>query len=97
MACNLTVGRKIPCKDVVGGIKAVFFINYGTALTFDSTDTDVVDDIQLVGGGAITALKYEVKVIVLLNKTLHSSRENGTTFFEQTLNLTLAKLTVQDH
>ena len=97
MACNLTIGRKIPCKDVVGGIKAVFFINYGTALTFDGTDTDVVDDIQLVDGGAITALKYEVKGNSSFEQNITSSRENGTTFFEQTLNLTLTKLTVQDH
>lgn len=97
MACNLTVGRKIPCKDVVGGIKAVFFINYGTALTFDSVDTDVIDDIQLVSGGAVTALQYDVKGNSSFEQNITSSRENGTTFFEQTLNLTLTKLTVQDH
>ena len=25
MACDLTLGRKEPCKDVVGGIKNVYF------------------------------------------------------------------------
>jgi len=44
MACDLTLGRKVPCKDVVGGIKAVYFVNYGASATYDSTDTDVIDD-----------------------------------------------------
>lgn len=97
MSCTLTLGRKEPCKDSVGGIKSVSFINFGTTITYDSTDEDVVDDIQLVGGGAVTAFKYEVKGNSSFEQTITSSRENGTTFFEQTLNLTLHKLTVQDH
>ena len=97
MSCTLTLGRKEPCKDSVGGIKSVSFINFGTTITYDSTDVDVVDDIQLVDGGAVTAFKYEVKGNSSFEQTITSSRENGTTFFEQTLNLTLHKLTVQDH
>ncbi len=57
MACDLSLGRKVPCKDVVGGIKAVYFIDYGDiSITYDSTDTDVIDDL-----GAVTAYKYELK------------------------------------
>ena len=29
MACDLSLGRKEPCKDVVGGIKAVYFADFG--------------------------------------------------------------------
>ena len=61
MACNLTKGRKEPCKDVVGGIKAVYFIDYGVSVTKDGVDTDVVEDIQTAAGSGITAFKYEVK------------------------------------
>lgn len=93
MACDLTKGRKEPCKDVVGGIKAVYFMDYGDiTIGYDSTDTDVVDDL-----GAVTAFKYEIKGNSSFEQTITSSRENGTTFFDQTLNLTLKKLTVQDH
>ena len=42
-------------------------------------------------------LKYEIKGNSSFEQNITSSRENGTTFFEQTLNLTLTKLTVQDH
>lgn len=93
MACDLTKGRKEPCKDVVGGIKAVYFMDYGDiTIAYDSVDTDVVDDL-----GAVTAFKYEIKGNSSFEQTITSSRENGTTFFDQTLNLTLKKLTVQDH
>ncbi len=93
MACDLTKGRKEPCKDSVGGIKAVYFADFGDiTIAYDSTDTDVVDDL-----GTVTVFKYELKGNSSFEQTITSSRENGTTFFEQALNLTLKKLTVQDH
>lgn len=99
MACDLTLGRKIPCKDVVGGIKSVFFVNYGLTLTYNGSDTDALDDIQTDDSSpaAITAFQYDVKGNSSFEQTITSSRENGTTFFEQTLNLTLTKLTKEDH
>ena len=30
MACTLTTGRKLPCKSAFGGIKRVYFADYGT-------------------------------------------------------------------
>ena len=93
MSCDLSLGRKLPCKDVVGGIKAVYFIDYGDiSIAYDSTDTDLIEDL-----GAVTAFKYELKGNSSFEQTFTSSRENGTTFFEQTLNLTLTKMTKEDH
>ena len=93
MACDLTRGRKEPCKDVVGGIKAVYFIDYGDiTIAYDSTDTDVIDDL-----GAVTAYKYELKGNSSFEQAITSSRENGTTFFDQTLTLTLKKLSKEDN
>ena len=58
MACDLTKGRKEPCKDVVGGIKAVYFADFGDiTIAYDSVDTDVVEDL-----GTVTVFEYEVKV-----------------------------------
>ena len=93
MACDLTKGRKEPCKDSVGGIKAVFFADFGDiTIAYDGTDTDVVDDL-----GTVTVFRYDLKGNSSFEQTITSSRENGTIFFEQTLNLTLKKLTVQDN
>lgn len=90
MACDLTTGRAIPCKDAVGGLRAVYFIDYGDlgAISYNATDTDVIDTF----GGAPTAYKYDLKGNSSFEQTVNSSRENGTTFYEQTLNLTLTKL-----
>jgi hypothetical protein len=47
--------------------------------------------------GTFTAYKYELKGNSSFEQTVTSSRENGTTFFEQTLNLTLHKLSKEDN
>ena len=94
MACDLTKGRKEPCKDVVGGIKNVYFVDFADfTVVFDSTEKDVVQSI----GTNVPSFKYELKRNSSLEQTVNSSRENGTTFYEQTLNLTLKKLTKEDH
>ena len=95
MACDLTLGRKEPCKDVVGGIKNIYFVDFGDlTLTFDSApDVDVVSSV----GTSVENFKYEVKGNSSLEQTVNASRENGTVFYEQTLNLTLHKLTKEDN
>jgi len=92
MACDLTKGRKEPCKDVVGGLKAVYFVDYGDLGTVTKTEDEITDL-----SGTFTTYKYELKGNSSFEQTITASRENGTTFFEQTLNLTLKKLTKEDH
>jgi len=46
MACGINLGRKEPCKDVVGGLRNVYFINYddtNKSITFNSTDDTLVE------------------------------------------------------
>ena len=93
MACTLTKGRIEPCKDVVGGIKNVYFTDFGT---FGAVSQDADDQITDMDG-TFTAYKYELKGNSSFEQTVTSSRENGTTFFEQTLNLTLHKLSKEDN
>jgi len=92
MACDLSLGRKEPCKDVVGGIRAVYFTDFGDLGTVTQTDDEITDL-----SGTFTAFKYEVKGNSSFEQNITSSRENGTTFFEQTLNLTLHKLSKEDN
>jgi hypothetical protein len=95
MACDLSLGRLEVCKDSVGGLKNVYFVNYGDlgAITYDITNTDVIDAIV----GTPNAYKYELKGASTFTQNINSSRENGTTFFDQVLELTFKKLTVKDH
>ena len=92
MACNLTAGRKEPCKDVVGGIRKVYFTDFGGYGTVTQTNDEITDM-----SGTFTAFEYELKGNSSFEQTITSSRENGTTFFEQTLNLTLKKLSKEDN
>ena len=92
MACDLTRGRKEPCKDVVGGLKNVYFVDFGDLGTVTQTDDEITN---MTGDSSndLTAFKYELKGNSSFEQTVTASRENGTVFFEQTLNLTLKKLT----
>ena len=94
MACDISLGRLEPCKTSVGGLKAVYIMNEGdaTGVTYDATDTDAITAIQ----GTPSGYKYDLKGNSSFEQTINSSRENGTTFFTQTLNLTLKGLTAKD-
>ena len=98
MACDLTRGRSLECKDAVGGLQAVYFVNFGSDLTitYDLTDTDVIDQ-MVASADTVTAYKYELKGANSLEQNVQTSRDNGTTYWEQVLNLTLTKMTKEDH
>tara|TARA_R110002033_G_scaffold33510_3_gene70959 strand:+ start:825 stop:1355 length:531 start_codon:yes stop_codon:yes gene_type:complete len=91
MACALTTGRKVPCKSAFGGIKTVLFADFGTiaSIAVDSTTKEAT---ITNGSPAPTWYEYDVKGNSSLETSVTSSRENGTTFYTQTLNLTLTYL-----
>jgi hypothetical protein len=43
MACDLTKGRAVPCKDVVGGIYAVYFVDFGDLGTVTLTNDEITN------------------------------------------------------
>jgi hypothetical protein len=88
MPCVLSTGRKLACKEVVGGIKQVFFVDYGTLGAVTITNGTV----SALAGTTYTCYQYDVKSASGLEQTITSSNDNGTTFFEQTLTLVLTKL-----
>jgi hypothetical protein len=95
MACDIANGRLEVCKDAVGGIDAIYFINFGdyTSITYDGTNTDVIDTVA----GVSNLYKYELKGANTFDQVITSSRENGTTFVEQTLTVTLKKQDAVTH
>lgn len=96
MACeNLSLGRLKPCKDSVGGIKNIYFVNYGDfdGIVYNASDTDTIDTL----GSTINCYKYEVHFSSSFTQNIQSSDANGTTAFEQVIELTLPKLTKDDH
>ena len=93
MACDLSIGRKVPCKDVLGGITKVYFVNFGDLGTVTFNAGDEISNMT----GTASAFQYDVKGSSSLEQAITSSRENGTTFFEQTLTLSLPKLSKEDN
>jgi hypothetical protein len=95
MACDISMGRIEPCKDSVGGLDAIYIINEGdiTEFTMDATDTDVIAEVT----GSPKAYKFDLKGNSSFETTINSSTENGTSFFEQTLSVTLKKLDIDSH
>ena len=87
MACLITAGREEVCKESVGGLQAVYFLNYSSG-SFDKNTDGEVDDLA-----GYTVYKYELKGTSAYTETVNSSRENGTTFFSQELTVNLKKLT----
>ena len=90
MAFALTTGRKLPCKQSVGGLRTVSFAVFGTLGT------------ATISGGNISALsgtptffKYDLKgATSSLTTNIISSRDTGTTVYESTLELTFTHLDV---
>lgn len=89
MACDIANGRVESCKDSVSGLDAIYFVNFGIESS-DVTYTTGTDEVSAVDG--VTSLyKYELKGNNSFEQTITSSRENGTTFFEQVLSIELKK------
>ena len=97
MACDfIDDGRALNCKNSVGGLKAVYFAEFDEATNIGwvkDTSLDTIDDITTAG----TVFKYDLKGNSTFEQTITASRENGTVFYEQALNLTLPKLSAVDN
>ena len=88
MACNLSAGRQEVCKESIGGIQGVYFVNYTTG----SFTKNVSGEVTAVPSGSVLYF-YQLKGSSAYTETVTTSRDNGTTFFSQELVLNLKKLT----
>ena len=103
MASTITGPRPEPAKETVGGLKAVYIINFEDAnldIAEDSNDSGLtIKRIRQVGSALadVTAYKFDLKGNSSYVENVQSSRENGTLVFEQVLELTLKRLTKESH
>tara|TARA_R100001163_G_scaffold22361_1_gene18930 strand:- start:821 stop:1435 length:615 start_codon:yes stop_codon:yes gene_type:complete len=109
MACSLTAGRGIDCRDSIGGIKAVFFTNNycdnilaAAEVTGDSytiTDADFVD---WTIAGVPTSSKVRVLRYLLVTDlssmtvAVSADKATGSVMYNQTLSIVLQKTTPAD-
>lgn len=91
MACELTAGFALDCKEGVGGIKAIFLqqlVDFQSGVTVDATSEEI--------DGLPTASVYQYtlpKHTGSFTEEVQSSVENGTIFYTQTVTATFFKLT----
>ena len=94
MACDITIGRLLGCRDQVGGVKAVYLIDFADipVLTFDADE-----QISAFATGLTSVFRYDFQAETgSFEEVITSSLENGTVFYEQNLEINLFALTKED-
>ncbi len=107
MSCELLIGRTEPCKDSIGGLKAVYFFNEEPTVTYYTNDWNSVGtpavaaefhDMVFWVDDVVNLYKFELKA----NENSYvenvlSDRNNGTTVYQQVLNIKLKKQDATTH
>lgn len=102
MPCEISAGRDVSCKDAVGGIKGVYFLNYTdkwweTAVFSSTGSPNEIEKFATASDAGYVVYYYQVRrEMCNLEVSVNSSPENGTTFFEQSVSLSFNKLTQVD-
>lgn len=106
MSCDIISGRIEECKSSVSGLKSIYLINYESLnsddATYDTVTANHEDELiswsPVDTASALTLYKFELKSTTNSFVTaINSSRDNGTTFFEQTLVAALKRQDVVTH
>lgn len=92
MACALTSNYVIDCKDSLGGLTEVYFMEFGNLTSYTEASGVIT---ALVKAAGKKFYKYElVKGTSMLMENINASVENGTIFYQQELTVVLNKLQV---
>lgn len=87
MSCDLSKGRKLPCKDQKGGVKNIYVAN------FNAYGFTIANNVVTALGTLAEVFKWELKGSAnTFTETPNASRDNGTTFFSQAIACTFPKL-----
>ena len=95
MACELTRGRGLDCKDIMAGVRNIYFAQHAD-LTITTANGAVT---QIAGAGGYSAGYYKYRIPkgqASMVETINASVENGTVFYDGAINLKLHKLSLDD-
>jgi hypothetical protein len=89
MACNLTAGIQLSCRDNVGGVATAYITDFTNiaSITKNSGDT-----ITAISGSGIFFEFQLIRTSSQYTETVNASLENGTVFYTQELVTYFAKL-----
>jgi hypothetical protein len=89
MACLLANGRGLECRESIGGIRNIYFVNNNDMGAYTIDADGELDDL----GATSTAYQYALNPQGSdFDEAITVSEENGTVFYEQTINLMLPNL-----
>ena len=89
MACLVANGRALECRESIGGIRNIYFVNNNVMGAYTIDADGELDDL----GAASSAYQYALNPQSSdFDEAITVSEENGTVFYEQTINLALPNL-----
>ncbi len=105
MPCTLSAGRIVDCKDQIGGIVKVFFtkdycsdIRGRATITNDEMTTAGFANWDIAESSVVNVYQYDLRPdLSSVTVNVNSDAATGTTTYEQTLSLTLQKLSKEDN
>lgn len=89
MPCAITAGYTIDCREQIGGINAVYFGEFANFTIADASGT--VTAITKVATKKFYKFEVPTKSSAVAMSTATGSTENGTLFFEQSIELPINK------
>ncbi len=93
MACDLTKGRGIPCRNLIGGVKYIYFGQFDEISAITTVGSEVTD----IEMGSNTLFRYSVRRgNASVTETITGSTENGTVVYAPSLNVKLTGLSKAD-
>jgi len=87
MACDITSGFALGCRNNTGGIKAIYILSGSV-----STITDTSNEISDIDGAGIFYQFDLQRGTSDFTETINGSTENQTVFYEATVNAAFAKM-----
>jgi len=88
MSCDITSGFELGCRDNTGGIKNLYILS-GSISSITDASEGLIDEIS--GSGEF--FKYELfRQTSDFSEAISATPENGTVFYEQSVNATFFKL-----
>lgn len=87
--CDITSGFTLSCRDSIGGIKNIYILSGSVDSVTGSGSTGLISAIS----GSGTFYKFELtRQTGDFTETINGSTENGTVFYDQTVNASFHKM-----
>ena len=90
MACNLTAGIPLGCRDNAGGVANAWITDFDNILSITQSTGDTITAIS--GTGTFYAFEL-IRTSSQFTETVNASLENGTVFYTDELTTYFAKMT----